>query len=337
MTRQRRCLRIITDMADVEIPILPPGPSEEFLRRQALAAQQQALIDAELKQQKLGIATAGSFDPSTGESRSLSAVHKVAQPESEAMRMLEAVRQQMNSRRYNTQAEAQTAATQFLAMRAAQQMRERGVPEDQIWAALGRQMFIQNNNPYAHARAVSELGPVMSPTVTESGGVKILRYGKGGTQARVVPQSALPGNEFVGGEEFTTPGGTTLVRVSPNRLQVVEKNIPTGRMTDHEKQQILDLRAEQKAIAKELSDLGQRPRDPLFGSSPSKAQVAYDEKIRQLDAIKAKRDEIYNRSEARQSKTDTPEKVTVIKDGKKFRLPSSQLEEAQKQGYQLVK
>lgn len=133
-------------------------------------------------------------------------------------------------------------------------------------------------------------------------------------------------------EEKVTPGGTRLVHVSPNKWQVLDKSTMSGRMTDQEKQQILDIRSEERAIAKDLSDFGGVPtaKDRL---------KQYNAKIEQLDKLKAKRDSIYAKSLERENKPaeSTSERVVVSKDGKQFTLPKSQLDEAIKQGYEQVK
>lgn len=173
-----------------DAPFLPPGPSPEFLRRQALAYEQQQLINDELRQQRLGVATAGSFDPSTGESQSMSGVYPVVPPPSHAMRMLEARRQQMNNRKYATEAAAQAAADHFMALRAAQQMRESGETDAQIMGTLGMSLFPGNKNPYLHSRAVTELEPVPEATVRKIGGHDILISGRKGERAQHIrPQS----------------------------------------------------------------------------------------------------------------------------------------------------
>lgn len=174
-----------------DVPFLPPGPSPEFLKRQAVMGLPQDPAFTGSFDPIRGNAFAGSFDPSTGVRQGMTVNAPVTPPATSEMQMLEAIRQQVNAMHFKNAQDALNASIQFQHMREAQRMRERGATEEQIMSRLGRGLFYQNNNPYSHARAVSELGPVMSPTVTESGGVKILRYGKGGTQARVVPQSAL--------------------------------------------------------------------------------------------------------------------------------------------------
>lgn len=147
-----------------EVPFLPPGPSEEFLRRQAMYAPQ------------LGTATAGSFDPATGERQSQTFDVPVTPPATSEIQMMEAIRQQINAMHFKNANDALNAAIRFQHMRAAQRMRESGATEEQIWGSLGLGMVY--NNPNAYVSRMGQLTPTPDPYLTNYGGRDFVVHGK---------------------------------------------------------------------------------------------------------------------------------------------------------------
>lgn len=195
-------------MPDVEVPILPPGPSEEFLRRQAMYEQPQT-----------GIATAGSYDPTTGITQGRSFQHQVVPPSTSEMQMLESIRQQVNAMHFKNAQDALNASIQFQHMREAQRMREAGASDQQIWSRLGRGLVYAN--PNVLPSMTRELTTPPEPQVIDRGGIKILRSGLKGERAVAVQQSAIPKPDFEA--KVRTIDGHQVVQLGPNHYQYLGK------------------------------------------------------------------------------------------------------------------
>lgn len=194
-----------------EVPFLPPGPSEEFLRRQAMFAPQP------------GTATVGSFDPATGERQSQTFDVPITPPATSELQMMEAIRQQINAMHFKNANDALNAAIRFQHMREAQRMREQGRTEEEILTRLGPGLFYQNMG--ALPSMVNQTRPVPPPAITNIGGINVLRSGLRGERATAVPQSAIAKEPF---EPVTKiVDGEKVVKLSPNRWQLVNGDEPS--------------------------------------------------------------------------------------------------------------
>lgn len=172
--------------------------------------------------------------------------------------------------------------------------------------------------------------PVWVPDDSVTGMPGHMRTATG--QVRFPPRLLDDGTTFTP-KEMTTPGGTELVQVSPNKWQVVDKPPMSGKLTDPEQNKVQDNRAEIRALANNLGS-GElfKPGTPL--------RQAYDVKLAKIDALKKENDVIYEKATTRsiaptgaESAADPNERVEVTKDGQTMTLPRSQLEEGRKQGW----
>lgn len=148
--------------------VLPPGPSPEFLRRQAMMMP---------------------LRPGTGVAVGPEGIFTAvgAPPPSADMQMMEQLRGQINAMEFKNANDALNAAIQFQHMREAARLRERGTPEEQILQRLGRGLFYQQ--PNVIPSMMRETRPVPAPAVTNIGGVNVLRSGLRGERAQAITRS----------------------------------------------------------------------------------------------------------------------------------------------------
>lgn len=299
-----------------EVPFLPPGPSEEFLRRQAMYAPQ------------LGTATVGSFDPATGERQSQTFDVPVTPPATSELQMMEAIRQQINAMHFKNANDALNAAIRFQHMREAQRMRESGATEQQIWGRLGLGMVY--NNPGSLSGIVNQNRPV---SVTDVDGAKVLQ---GPPNTRIVPQSALPSPSLpakvreipiekedgtISEDEYAVPSASGRGFVVRRRVQKKDSVTPSARLSV--------LRQQIEGAQKELD-----------------SNILKTKKERESPEVQQRTQELKQRIRKAQSDMDAmltqapataSDRVTVIApDGKRGSIPRSQLAEAQANGYKLA-
>lgn len=188
--------------------VLPPGPSPEYLRRQAMMMPLRPGTG-------VAIGPEGIFT-SVGEP-----------PPSADMQMMEQLRGQINAMEFKNANDALNAAIQFQHMREAARLRERGTPEEQILQRLGRGLFYQQPNVIPNM--MRETRPVPAPAVTNIGGVNVLRSGLRGERATAVPRTALKPEEFTP-KTIDIGDGERVLQLGPNKYQylkpVPEKDTP---------------------------------------------------------------------------------------------------------------
>lgn len=189
-------------------PILPPGPSQEFLRRQALMMP---------------------LRPGTGVVAGPEGVFTAvgAPPPSAEAQMMEQIRGQINAMEFKNANDALNAAIQFQHMREAARLRSQGASEEQILQRLGRGLFYQQPNVLPNM--MRETRPVPAPAITNIGGVNVLRSGLRGERATAVPRTALKPDEFTP-KTIDIGDGERVIQLGPNRYQylkpVPEKDTP---------------------------------------------------------------------------------------------------------------
>jgi len=275
-------------------------------------------------------ASAGSFDPATGERQGMAVTTPVVPPSTSEMKMLESIRQQVNAMHFKNAQDALNASIQFQHMREAQRMREAGASEQQIWSRLGLGMVYKN--PNVLPGMTRELTTPPEPQVIDRGGIKILRSGLKGERATAVPQSAIPQPAFEA--KVRKIDGHEVVQLGPNHYQYLGKE---------NQGKVVPPSVMERIYTHEISD-AKEALDELPDNNKPETVARRTELQQQITDSRAKRRAIANQSTpasaapvAATPVPTTTERVTVIKDGKKFTLPASQLDEAQKQGYQLVK
>lgn len=266
-----------------EVPFLPPGPSPEFLRRQAM-----------LSEGGPGTATLGSFDPATGVRESQAFSVPITPPATSEMQMMEAIRQQLNATRFKEQQKAYEAGVRFQHMREAERMREAGATEREIWGRLGLGMMY--NNPSAYVSRMGQLTPAPDPQLTNFGGADAVIEGKNKT-VKFIPRSAIAQEPF---EPVTKiVDGEKVVKLSPNRWQLVNGDEPSPSvLRTIYKDEITDLKedletlpdnnrpdtvaqrtalqkqiAELRAKRKSLSDTSARPAATTLPMPKSKSEL----------------------------------------------------------------
>ncbi len=197
-----------------------------------------------------------------------------------------------------------------------------GVPPDQ---AIFKNLHLLTTPGSAQNRMAQ---PVPKPYGTEiTAGTNripaIVTPGPGGAQhTQIVPRSAMPQPDFKPSVEEVAPG-VKAIRLSPNRYQLLER--PNVRGTPSELQKV------QHEIWK--SDLTALQRQK--GKTPiPEEQAAIQTKI---DTIERKMLESARGGSESKSAPAKGDRVTIIKSGKKFTVPRSQLDQAVKEGYAEVK
>lgn len=231
--------QLATDEAPVAPPyvaapgspqVLPPGPSPEFLRRQAMMMP---------------------LRPGTGVAVGPEGIFTAvgAPPPSADMQMMEQLRGQINAMEFKNANDALNAAIQFQHMREAARLRQQGTPEEQILQRLGRGLFYQQPNVIPNM--MRETRPVPAPSVTNIGGVNVLRSGLRGERATVVPRTALKPEEFK--PAIVELGdGERAIQLAPNRYQylkpVTEKDTPPAVRERILKHQIEQAQAELQSL-----------------------------------------------------------------------------------------
>lgn len=188
--------------------VLPPGPSPEFLRRQAMSMRLPSGTGVAIGPE--GIFTSVGHPPPSAEEQ-----------------MMEQIRGQINAMEFKNANDALNAAIQFQHMREAARLRSSGTSEEQILQRLGRGLFYQQPNVLPNM--MRETRPVPAPAVTNIGGVNVLRSGLRGERATAIPRTALKPEEFK--PAIVELGdGERAVQLAPNRYQylkpVAEKDTP---------------------------------------------------------------------------------------------------------------
>lgn len=103
--------------------------------------------------------------------------------------------------------------------------------------------------------------------------------------AKYPPRRLSDGTNFQPKE--TTVGTTRLVQVSPNKWQVVDRAIPTGKITDIEREQLRDMRSQLAAL---MSSFGEQ---------------------KDIDALKTKIDAVYAKVQGREESKALPLKTDL--------------------------
>lgn len=168
----------------------------------------------------------------------------------------------------------------------------------------------------------------------EDGSPPYLVDAKGGT--KFAPFHA--GIETGFAPQKTTIGGIDLIQTSPLRWQVVNKPMPSGRMTDLEKADLSDIRKQRQLLVDALPS--EVPKLGMFGGNKD-AVSNYSKETNAIAALTAREEALRKTVEGRSStsapRQDIPvpaDKVRVIApDGTPGFIPASQLEEALKAGY----
>lgn len=134
----------------------------------------------------------------------------------------------------------------------------------------------------------------------EDGSPPYLVDAKGGT--KFAPFHAGIESGFT--PQKTTIGGIDLIQTSPLRWQVVNKPIPSGRMTDLEKADLSDIRKQRQLLVDALpSDV---PKLGMFGWSNKESVEKYSKETNAIAALTAREDSLRKKVEARGT-TEAPE------------------------------
>lgn len=136
----------------------------------------------------------------------------------------------------------------------------------------------------------------------EDGSPPYLVDAKGGT--KFAPFHA--GIEAGFAPQKTTIGGIDLIQTSPLRWQVVNKPMPSGRMTDLEKADLSDIRKQRQLLVDALPS--EVPKLGMFGGNKD-AVSKYSKETNAIAALTAREEALRKTVEGRSSKTAPPEEA----------------------------
>jgi len=225
-----------------------------------------------------GFGVLEKFNPETGQRETFTAVNPpgtrlpqfpIPRPQRDPM---EEMRKTINAIQFQKANDAYKAALSFQAARAYRQDLDAGKSQGEALARWGHLL----PGGLAGAAAMTRVTqPVINPTVTNIGGVNVLRYGQMGAQARAIPQSALPQPAFT--PTVRTVEGERVIQLGRNRWQYLgkefaTKDLPAGIRASIYRQQISE-------ADKELADL------PTEAPSRSKIEQRKQAAIEARDAM----------------------------------------------------
>jgi len=176
--------------------------------------------------------------------------------------------------------EAQEAAMQLEGQKGLEKDLSQGIPLQQAFVKWAPKLLYRH--PERLAQSIHDLSPPGAPIFGTS--PEGLPYAQNPRTGQVTfPSAASLRPEFEGGvEEY--PGGVKAFRVSPQRLQVIGKPMQEGDLNAVQREQLKDIRAQEKEISKKLQEVPVQMRQK---------QPVYQAMEEELRALKARRDEVY--------------------------------------------
>jgi hypothetical protein len=284
------------------VPILPPGPSPEFLRRQA----------SFIPRLHPGTAEMSTFDPSTGQRRDTIGMGQVAAPQP-GPDYMEQLREQMNATQFKTQADALNAAIQFQHMREFQRLVNAGVPTERALLMTGAGMF--SKNPNVLAPLINATRPSMAPTVQDMDGVKVLRSGLRGERATAVPRSALEAEAFK--PAMFEVEGERVIQLGPNRFQYLGKPVTAKETPPAVRERIYKHQIEQTQQA-----IDQLP-NALFNKGVKEQKAQLEQRIKDINADLDAMVKPKSEPKETEKKPAVSEVIRITKDGRRAVFNSS--------------
>ncbi len=304
-------------MASVQIPpwlnIDPIEPARiqvqaNAQRNQRAAAELNAQIARE-RMQEDALQAAAALQARQQQAEQANALRQQELDQLAAYRQEESQRKQVEGaalerlRQQKYEQDAMTASQRLEGMQDYQKRVANGEDKMQAFAANAHKILYQHPEQVGKLfESMGEHGPLTEGTT--AGGANYLTRGG---RPYMIPQTALPGQEFEPSGVVDFGGGVSAFQVSPKHYQILTKPtppVPLGKLTDADRNRLAELATETKQIQKGLPELDK----PGSGFLGLKSGAEYSAATNRLAEIKRDAEAIRQGSEQRGEPKPEPSK-----------------------------